>query len=85
MASLTGPLYEDMFPGTGRGRRRASGTGMGRRGNPNDVTGKPWNVLPAITRSISVVNASEALGEAGVRRYMWLKPLRTSSMSVGRR
>eukprot|EP00959_Pyramimonas_sp_CCMP1952_P363919 7620482-Pyramimonas_sp.AAC.1 len=38
LASLTGPQHEEMFLGTGRNRRHASGKGNGRRGNPKDAS-----------------------------------------------
>eukprot|EP00959_Pyramimonas_sp_CCMP1952_P289770 6060307-Pyramimonas_sp.AAC.1 len=40
LASLTGPQCEEMFLVAGRNRRRASGKGWGRRGNPKDAGGK---------------------------------------------
>eukprot|EP00959_Pyramimonas_sp_CCMP1952_P284407 5945238-Pyramimonas_sp.AAC.1 len=48
-------------------------------------TVKPWNATSAIARNISVVNAPEAMGGAGVRQCTWLKPMRACSMSTGRR
>eukprot|EP00959_Pyramimonas_sp_CCMP1952_P000917 18274-Pyramimonas_sp.AAC.1 len=69
----------------GRGRMRTSGKGKGRRGNPKDANGKPWNVISAIAHNISVASALKAMGEAGVHRCIWLKPIRKSSMSIGGR
>eukprot|EP00959_Pyramimonas_sp_CCMP1952_P006582 137550-Pyramimonas_sp.AAC.1 len=39
LASVTGPQDGELFLGAGRGRRRASGHGKGRRGDPRDVNG----------------------------------------------
>eukprot|EP00959_Pyramimonas_sp_CCMP1952_P167042 3490914-Pyramimonas_sp.AAC.1 len=40
LASFTGLHYEERFLGAGRDRRRTSGKGKGRRGNPMDANGK---------------------------------------------
>eukprot|EP00959_Pyramimonas_sp_CCMP1952_P217977 4558867-Pyramimonas_sp.AAC.1 len=47
-------------------------------------TAKQWNGI-CRTRNNFAVNAFRAMGEAGVRRYFWLTPTRTYSMSTGRR
>eukprot|EP00959_Pyramimonas_sp_CCMP1952_P104816 2190845-Pyramimonas_sp.AAC.1 len=65
----------------GTPQERVRGVGVTRR----MPTAKPRNVISATAHNKSVVSAPKAMGEAGVRRCIWLKPIRTFSMSIRRR
>eukprot|EP00959_Pyramimonas_sp_CCMP1952_P354239 7421456-Pyramimonas_sp.AAC.1 len=53
LASPTGPQHEEISPGEGRGRGRASGKVMGVGVTRRMPAGKPWNVTSAIAPAFS--------------------------------